>query len=349
MIVLLLLIPLAIAGRLKVGFLFIGPIGDGGSVFSHNQGRLALEKIPGVDTYYQENVPEAPPCKRIIENMINYGCTVIVGTSFGYMDYMVQMAKKYPKIKFLHCSGYKRLKNMSSYNGRIYQAFYLAGIIAGLKTQRNSIGYVAPYEIPEIIRGINAFTLGALSVNPQVTVRVKWVHTWYDPAKEKEAAKALLDEGADIIASYQETAGPLQAAENRCAWCFGMHTDMKSKAPKAYLTAPVWVWSKYYISQIKAIQAGRWQSSDYWGGLKSGTVKLAPYSDLVPETAKQKVLKAKKAIVNGTMKIFTGPIYDNTGDLRVKKGQVLTDQELLKIDWLVKGVIGSLPKRDFNY
>lgn len=327
--------------KVKVGFLYIGPIGDGGWTYAHNEGRKMLEKKTGVETIYKENVAEAPGCMKVMEDMISQGCNVIFATSFGYMDYMLQVAKKYPKVKFLHCSGYKKATNMGNYFGRIYQARYLSGIVAGMKTKKNSIGYVAAFEIPEVIRGINAFALGVQSVNPKAKVKVKWTHTWYDPAKEKEAAKALLDEGVDVVAQHQDTAGPQQAAEERGVWSIGYNTDMYSKAPKAYMTAPVWNWGPFYVDQVKQIKAGDWKAEAYWGGLKDGIVKLAPLTKNAPEGAKAKVEAARKKIIAGELKVFSGELKDQSGKVRVEKGKTMSDKEMLNMKWFVEGVVGK--------
>ena len=206
---------------MTVGFIFVGPIGDGGFTYAQNEGRLLLEKETGVKTIYKESVPEGPEVKEIAKNMIDQGATVIVATSFGYMDYIEELAKEFPNVKFLHCSGYKTADNMTNYFGRIYQPRYLSGLVAGLKTKSNKIGYVAAFPIPEVIRGINAFTQGVRKANPNATVEVVWTSTWYDPAKEKDAAVALIDKGADVIAQHQDTAGPQQAAEEKGVFSVG--------------------------------------------------------------------------------------------------------------------------------
>jgi basic membrane protein A len=233
---------------------------------------------------------------------------------------------------------------MSNYFGRIYEARYLSGIVAGMKTKSNTIGYVAAYPIAEVIRGINAFTLGVQSVKKDAVVKVKWTNTWYDPAKEKEAGKALVAEGVDVITMHQDTAGPLQAAEEAGISAIGYNTDMAAKVPKAYMTAPVWNWAPYYIEQIKAIKAGTWKSESYWKGLESGIVDLAPLTANAPTDAKDAVETAKEAILSGENKIFVGPLTDQSGAVKVASEKVMTDEELLKFDWFVKGVEGNIPK-----
>jgi len=330
------------ASDLTVGFIYVGPIGDGGWSFAHNAGRLYLEKELGVKTLYKESVPESQDVEKVAASMIDQGAKVIFATSFGYMDYVEKLSKKYPDVIFLHCSGYKSGKNMNNYFGRMEEPRFLSGLVAGMKTQSNKLGYVAAYELPEVVRGINAFTLGVQAVNPKATVEVVWTHTWYDPAKEKEAAIALLDHGCDVIAQHQDTAGPQQAAEERGKWSVGYDTDMRDKAPKAYLTAPVWNWGPYYVDQVKKVLAGTWTSENYWGGMKDGIVELAPLTANAPKDAQAKVDEYKAKIMDGSLKVFQGPIYDQTGTLKVKQGETVSDADQLKMDWFVKGVIGKI-------
>lgn len=330
------------AEDMVVGFIYVGPVGDGGWTFAHNAGREALEAELGVKTLYKESVPEDQVVESEMRNMIDQGAKAIFATSFGYMDYMESLSKEFPDVAFFHCSGYKTTDNMANYFGRMYEARYLTGIAAGLKTESNKIGYVAAFPIPEVIRGINAFTLGAKSVNPDVEVEVVWTSTWYDPAKEKEAAIALLDGGADIIAQHQDTAGPQQAAEERGAFSVGYNTDMYEMAPKAHLTAPVWDWSGYYITQTKAVMEGTFESHAYWGGMNDGIVAIAPLSDNVAEGTKEAVETAQAAILDGSLVIFSGEIKDQKGDVKIADGESLDDGAMLGMDWFVEGVIGSL-------
>ncbi len=328
----------------KVGFIYIGPIGDGGWSYAHNEGRLYLEKELGVETIYKESVPENQEVEKVMRDMIDQGATIIFATSLGYMDHVINVAKEYPNVKFFHCSGQKTAENVSTYFGRMYEARYLSGIVAGLKTKSDKIGYVAAYSIPEVVRGINAFTLGVQSVNPDAKVAVRWTHTWYDPAKEKEAAKALIDEGADVIAQHQDTAGPQQAAEEMGKFSIGYNSDMKDKAPKAYMTAPMWNWGPFYVEQVKSVMDGSFKSQNYWPGLESGIIKLAPLTENAPKEAQAKVDEMQKKIIDGSYKVFTGPIKDQDGKLRVQKGQVPSDKELLSMDWFVEGVEGKIEK-----
>ena len=327
---------------LTVGFIYVGPIGDGGYTYAHDQGRLYLEENMNVKTIYKESVPETQEVEQEIRNMIDQGAEAIFATSFGYMDYIEKVSKDYPDVAFFHCSGYKTTDNLATYFGRIYQPRYLSGIVAGLKTETNEIGYVAAYPIPEVIRGINAFALGAQSVNPDVKVSVKWTSTWYDPAIEKEAAIALIDEGADIIAQHQDTTGPQQAAEERGVYSIGYNTDMAEMAPEAYMTAPEWNWGPYYVEQTQNVIDGTFESHQYWGGMEENVVQLAPLTDLAPEEAKEEVEEAKEKILNEQVKVFGGPIYDQEGNLKVEEGQELTDGEMLGMMWFVEGIEGNI-------
>ncbi|MBU3143510.1 BMP family ABC transporter substrate-binding protein [Clostridium sp. CF012] len=330
---------------IAVGFIYVGPVGDEGWTYSHDVARKELEKQLGVKTLSKESVKEdLAEVEKVCEEMINQGANVIVGTSFGFMDGMEASAARHPEVKYLHASGYKTSENMSNYFGRIYQARYLSGKVAGMKTKTNKIGYVAAHPIPEVIRGINAFALGVQSVKPEAVVKVKWTNTWYDPAREKEAGKALIAEGVDVITQHQDTAGPLQAAEEAGISAIGYNTDMKAKAPKAYMTSPVWNWTPYYVEQIKAIQAGTWKSGSYWKGLESGIVSLAPLTENAPTGAKDAVEKGKAAILSGENKIFEGPLKDQSGVVKVAKDKVMTDEELLQFNWFVKGVEGKIEK-----
>jgi len=332
------------AKDIKVGFVFIGPLKDGGWTEAHANGMTYLKEQLGVETMYRELVPEGPESKKAIRELINAGCNVIFTTSFGYMDPTEEMAKEFPDIKFFHCSGYKKADNMSNYFGRMYEPRYLSGIVAGLKTKVNKIGYLAAFEIPEVISGINAFTLGVQSVNPNAVVKVRWTHTWIDAAKEKDAAVALLDDGCDVITQHNDSTAPLIAAQERNAFAIGYDLDARDAAPKAYMTAPIWNWGPYYVDQIKAIKDGTWKSDAYHGGIKEGICDLAPLTDVAPAESKAKVEEVKAKIVDGSFQVFTGPIYDQTGAVKVAEGKSLTYDEIMSTDmnWFVKGVEGKI-------
>ncbi|KUO61942.1 MAG: hypothetical protein APF84_04730 [Gracilibacter sp. BRH_c7a] len=328
--------------KLKVGFIYIGPVGDAGWTYAHDQGRQYLEKELDVETIIQESVPEDQQSEKVMKDMIDQGAKVIFATSYGYMDHVVNVAKEYPDIIFLHCSGDKIGDNYANYFGSIEEPRYLSGIVAGLKTQNDTIGYVAAFDYPEVIRGINAFTLGVRSVNPDAVVKVKWTNTWFDPAKEKAAAVALLDEGVDIIAQHQDTAGPQVAAEERGVWSVGYNTDMSKMAPKSYMTAPLWNWGMYYVKTVKEIQEGTWKPEAYWGTLKDGFVDLAPLTDIAPAEAQAAVDKVQDQMKAGTFDVFAGPIKDQNGKEMVPAGSTVSIGDQLGMKWFVEGVEGKI-------
>ena len=328
--------------EMKVGFIYVSPIGDAGWSYAHDQGRLMVESMDGVTTSYVEAVPEGPDSERVMLNMARKGYDVVFATSFGYMDPMLKVAKKYPKGVFMHCSGFKLAKNMGNYFGRMYQARYLSGMVAGAMTKSNTLGYVAAFPIPEVIRGINAFALGAQSVNPKAQVRVVWTKTWYDPATEKEAAKSLLDVGADVIAQHQDSPGPQEAAQEKGVYSVGYNSDMSTFAPKAHLTAPVWNWGPLYQQIVDQARKGTWKSEAIWYGMKEGIVDLAPFGPMVPQSVRQKVMSQKSEILSGKAQLFAGPVKDQNGKVQVPAGRSATDDELLNMKYFVQGVIGTL-------
>jgi basic membrane protein A len=281
------------AEKIKVGFVYIGSATDGGYNYAHDKGRMMLEEQLGdqVDTIVKENVPETQECEKVMKDMIDQGCKIIFANSYGFQDYVKKVAEANPEVIFLHCSGSIQGKNYSNYFGSIEEARYLSGIVAGLKTKTNKLGYVAAYNIPEVIRGINAFTLGVRSVNPTATVKVVWTMTWYDPAKEKAAAVSLLDQGVDVIAQHQDTTGPQVAAEERGVWSVGYNADMSKAAPKAYMTAPLWNWGVYYVQAVKSVMDGTWTNEPYWGTMKDGLIDLAPLTDVARKALRQRLRK----------------------------------------------------------
>ena len=332
----------AFAGKeMKVGFIYVSPIGDAGWSYAHDEGRRAIEAMPGVKTTYVEAVKEGPDSERVIMNMARKGYDLIFATSYGYMDPMLKVAKQFPKTIFMHCSGFKRAKNMGTYFGRMYQARYLSGIVAGAMTKSNVLGYVAAFPIPEVIRGINAFALGAQSVNPKVQVRVVWTKTWYDPATEKEAAKSLLDVGADVITQHQDSPAAQEAAEEKGVYSIGYDSDMSKFAPKAHLTAPIWHWAPLYKKLVTEVREGTWKSEALWPGLDEGIVGLCPFGKMVPQKVRAMVAEKKKALAAGSAKVFMGPIKDQKGAIRIAKGTPAPDKELLGMTWFVQGVIGT--------
>jgi len=356
LVVLSLVLMLALAGcgtagsqsedTVKVGFIYVGPVGDGGYTYAHDQGRQYLEnEMSNVETTYIENVPEtAADAERELTNLAESGHKVIFATSFGYMESVIKVAEKYPDVTFMHCSGYMTADNAGTYFGRMYQPRYLSGIAAGKMTTSNKIGYVAAYSIPEVVRGINAFTLGVRSVNPDATVKVVWTHTWYDPVTEKQAAESLLAEGCDVIAQHQDTPAPMQAAEEKGVYGVGYNTDMSKAAPNAVLTTPIWNWGPYYVKTVKAVLDGTWTNEQYWGPMADDVVNLAPFGAMVPEEVKQLVEAEKQKIISGEKDVFAGPIKDQSGAVKVPEGSAMTDAEMLSFDWFVEGVEGTIEK-----
>lgn len=327
---------------IKVGFIYVGPIGDEGYTYAHDQGRLALVDALGVETIYMENVPENADCEKAVRDLVDQGCNVVYATSFNHMDWTLNVANDFPNLYFGHATGYKMADNMSNYMGRIYEARYLSGIVAGLRTEANKIGYVAAMPIPEVIRGINAFTLGVRSVNPEATVEVVWINTWFDPSLEKSAAIELLNKGCDVMAQHCDTVGPQIAAEERGAWAVGYNTPTAAVAPKAYLTAPLFNWGAFYINDVENIIAGTWEPRSYWEGMNEDMVRLDDLTDNCAEGTAEAVEAAKAKILSGELYVFSGPIMDNEGNEKVAEGAGMTDEELLNFDWFVEGVIGSV-------
>ena len=338
----LLAVPALAAKEMKAGFVYVSPVGDAGWSYAHDQGRQALEAMDGVTTIYKEAVPEGPDAERVIRAMARKGADLIFTTSFGYMDPTIRVAKDFPDTVFMHCSGFKQAANVGTYFGRMYQARYLTGLVAGKMTKSAKIGYVAAFPIPEVIRGINAFTLGVRQVNPKAEVRVVWTKTWYDPATEKEAAESLLDVGCDVIAQHQDSPGPQEAAQERGVFSLGYNSDMTAFAPKAHMTAAIWDWSALYKDILAQVRAGTWKSHSLWPGMEEGVVKLAPFGPMVPKDVQKTVAKKQKAIAKGKFKIFKGPILDQDGKEKVPAGQTMDDKDLLGMTWFVQGVVGSV-------
>ncbi|WP_136798342.1 BMP family ABC transporter substrate-binding protein [Desulfosediminicola ganghwensis] len=334
----------AAAKETKVGFVYVGPIGDHGWSYQHNQGRLAVEKELGVKTSYVESVSEGADAERVIRQLASSGHDLIFTTSFGYMNPTVKVAKQFPNVKFEHSTGYKRADNVTTYSARFYEGRAIIGAMAGKMTKSNVVGYIGSFPIPEVIRGIDAFTIALRKVNPEATVKVVWVNSWFDPGKESDAAKTLIDQGCDIIAQHTDSPAPLQVAEQRGVYGFGQASDMIKFAPKAQLTAIVDNWDPYYIERTKAVMDGTWKSEDTWDGLSTGMVKMAPYGDAVPEDVRKMAEEIKQSIIDGSFHPFQGPIKNQKGEIVVKEGEVLSDKELLGLSWYVEGVEGSIPK-----
>ncbi|SDO59464.1 nucleoside-binding protein [Paenibacillus sp. yr247] len=327
----------------RVAFVYIGVPGDGGWTYEHDQGRLMMEKELGIKATTVENIPEGPDAERVFEELAQKN-DIIFGTSFGYMDPMYKVAQKHPNVKFLHATGYKTLPNMGTYMGREYQSAYLVGMAAGKMTKNNHLGYVGAFPIPEVIYTINAFALGAQSVNPAIDVAVVWSNTWFDPSTEKQAAISLLDKGVDVLAAYQDSPAGIQAAAERKVWGIGNDSDMGRFAPETYISNPKWNWGPYYVQTVKSVMDGTWKSSAYFGSMKDGITDLAPLGKNVPADVKALVEKKKQDILAGTFEIFQGPLVDQDGKTRFEQGKKMTDEEILGTTWFVKGIKGVIPK-----
>ena len=339
--------------KMKVGFVYLTTPGDHGWTYAHEVGRQDVIKHFGdkVETTYVENVPEGPDATRVIRDLAKQGNDIIFTTSFGYMDPTLKVAKEFPEVKFDHITGYKRAPNMATGNIRFYEGRYVQGVVAGLMTKSNKIGYIASFPIPEVIQGINAFGLGLRSVNKDAEVSVIWVNTWYDPVKEADAAKVHIAEGADILAQHTDSPAMLQTAEKAGVHGFGQSSDMKAFAPKAQLFSSVNNWGPYYISQIQALMDGSWTTGDgpdhwagnTWAGMADDFLVLTKFENMPADVAAA-AQKAADDIKSGANKIFTGPIRDNTGAEKVPAGKTLNDGELFTtLDYYVEGVVGKIP------
>lgn len=337
---------LAQAEKLKIGFVYVGPVGDHGWTYRHDEARKALEEKFGADvsTSYVESVGEGADAERVIRKLAATGHNLVYTTSFGYMNPTLKVAKKFKKVKFEHATGYKRSANVATYSARFYEGRAVIGNMAGHMTKSNVIGYIASFPIPEVVRGINAFTIAMRKVNPKAEVKVVWVNSWYDPGKEGDAAKALIDQGADIIVQHTDSPAPLQVAEQRGVHGFGQASDMTHFAPKAQLTALVNDWTPYYIERTQAVMDGSWKSGDTWVGIKAGMVTFAPYGGAVPADVRASADAIKAAIVDGSLHPFQGPIKNQAGEVVVKEGEVISDADLSKMAYYVEGVQGKLPK-----
>ena len=339
-------VPSFAADPLKVGFVYVGPVGDAGWTYAHDQARLAMEKELGgkVKTTYVENVPESADAERVIRKLVAEGNKLIFTTSFGYMNATEKVAKSTPGVVFLHATGFKTGKNMGTYESRLYEGAYLDGILAGKMTKTNTLGFIASFPVPEVIRNINAYTLGAQSVNPKIKTKVIWVNSWYDPAKERQAAETLVAQGADVMAQNTDSPATLQVAQEKGVYAFGWDSDMAKFAPKAHLTAATNDWSGYYIDTAKAVLAGTWKPTEYRGGMKEGMVKMSKLNPVVPADAAKAFEEKKAALAAGTFAPFTGPIKDQSGAIKYAAGVLVPQKDLLSMNFYVQGVEGTIPK-----
>ena len=328
----------------KVGFIYVGPIGDHGWTYRHDIGRQDVEKHFGdnVETTYLENVKYGPDAERAIRSMAKEGMDIIFATSFGYMEPMLKVAKEFPNVKFEHATGYKQSENMASYGLRLYQARHVQGVIAGMMTKTNKICYVGAFPIPEVIREINTYYLGAKSVNADVDIDIVWVNTWYDPGKEAQAAEVMIAEGCDMVAQHTDSPAPLQAAQKAGVLGFGQASDQVRFAPKAQLTATIDNWSPYYIDKVQAVMDGTWKSGDYFGHMNDDVVQMAPFTNM-PAEVEVFAQKIKDGITEGKYFAFTGPIKDNTGKLQLKDGEIASDGHLNSMMYYVEGIDAKVP------
>lgn len=331
------------ADKVKIGFVFLGPIGDYGWTWAHNKGRTQVETELGdqVETIYVENVAEDASAVPVIRDLAQQGCKLIFTTSFGYMDQTLQVAGEFPDVKFEHCTGFKRADNVATYNSKFHEGRAVLGTIAGKMSKSGSLGYLGSYKVPEVVLGVNSFTLAAQKQNPAATVKLVMIDSWYDPPKEAAATETMINLGADIITTHTDSPGPLQILEQKGLFGFGQGADMSQFAPTAQLTAIEDIWGPYYVSRVQAILDGTWTSTDTWDGFKEGTVVIAPYNTSLPADVAKLADTVQAGYKAGTYNIFTGPIYDQEGTLKVKDGEVMSDADLAVIDWYVKGVLSA--------
>ncbi len=327
---------------IKVGFVYIGDPSDGGYTYAHDMGTQMMKSELGLSDeqiIIKTNVAEDSSCETAIEELVAQECDIIFGISFGYMEYMADMAEKYPEVIFSHCSGYmSNDTNFNNYFGRIWEARYLSGIVAGLRTENNHLGYVAAMQIPECIYSMNAYYLGAKSVNPDVTMDVLFTNTWYDPTIESQAAQAMLDKGCDVIAQHQDTTMPVAAAEAAGKWACGYNADMSAAGPNAYLCAPIWNWGKYVTAAVQQVIDGTWTPDNSLMGMSEGLVALSDLTANVADGTAEAVADAQAKILSGELNIFAGEIKDNQGNVVVEAGQTLTNDEILNITWFCEGI-----------
>lgn len=330
--------------EIRAGFLYVGPIGDAGWTYAHEKGRQAMATLPYVAAAtYVESVPGDPDLVlKAIDKLVSEGHNVIFTTSFDHMDPTIEAARRYPDVIFMNCSGYKTERNAGTYFGRMYEARYLTGLLAGIMSESNQLGYVAALPTPDVVHGINAFTLGAQSVNKDVDVRVEWTNTWYGPDIEAEKAEILLDLGADVLAMEQDSPAVIQAAAKRGKYAIGYQSDMSLFAPDLTLTSAVFEWAPIYLNIAEQLHEGTWQSENIWWGLKEDAVGLAPMAEVVPQAVRDLIESEKAQIIEGSLRVFEGPIQDADGQIRVPARSVMSDADLLSMDYFVRGVTGDI-------
>jgi basic membrane protein A and related proteins len=331
---------------LKVGFVYVAPITDTGWVHQHEEGRKAVQAAFGdkVKTIYVENVPEGPDAERVIRDLAQQGCGLIFTPSFGYMEPTLKVAKEFPQVRFESITGYKTAPNVAVANARYYEGRYLSGIVAGRMTRTHVAGYVAGFPIPEVLQGINAFTLGMRSVDPKAEVKVVWLDTWFDPARERDAAMALFNQDVDVISFHTASDAVMRAAQERGKMAVAYHSDMRKAGPDAQIAAVTHHWGDYYKRRTQAVLEGTWKSGNFWGGVKEGMVRVGDFGPKVPKAVQAEVLARQQDIAAGKLRPFSGPISDNEGKVVVAKGKSLSDAQILEMNYLVAGVRGKVAK-----
>jgi len=335
----------AVAEPVKAGFIYVGPVGDLGWSYEHDQGRLEVEEHFGdaVETSFVESVPEGADAERVMTQMARSGVDIIFTTSFGYMDPTLNVAENFPDVVFEHATGYKRADNVSTYSARFYEGRHVIGLIAGSMTETNQVGYIASFPIPEVVRGINAAYLAAKSVNPDVEFKVVWVYTWFDPGKEADAANALIEQGVDVIMQHTDSPAAMTIAEEKGVMAFGQASDMMAFGPTARLSSIIDNWGPYYVARVQAVMDGTWESTDTWDGIAPGMVEIGAFSDRIPADVQALAQAASDAIAAGDLHPFTGPINKQDGSAWLAAGETADDGTLAGMNFYVEGISGDLP------
>lgn len=338
--------PAQAADPLKIGFVYVSPVGDAGWTYQHDLGRKEVEAALGdsVTTKFVESIPEGADAERVIRELAKSGYELIFTTSFGYMNPTLKVAKRYPKSRFVHVTGYKTSKNVAQVNARFYEGRYVAGAIAGAMSKSGQAGYVAALPIPEVLQGINAFMRGMQSVNPEATMRIIWTNAWYDPGKEREAALALISQGSDVLTHHTDTPAAVQVAEEKGVYAVGYHSDMSKYGAKAHLAAVTHNWGAYYIQAAKQAANGSWKSDMIWGGMKDGFIRVEGLHPNLPKELVAKVDTLQADIKAGKLHPFAGPVIGQDGKEVIAAGAVMTDAQMSKMNFYVQGVVGNLPK-----
>ncbi|MCB1970159.1 MAG: BMP family ABC transporter substrate-binding protein [Geminicoccaceae bacterium] len=331
---------------LKIGFVYVGPIGDHGWSYQHEQGRLAVQDHFGdkVKTTYVENVSEGPDAERVIRQLASSGHDLVFTTSFGFMNATDKVARQFPKVTFEHATGYKQRANLATYLTTTYQGRYVSGFLGGKLSKTGKIGYIASFPIPEVVRDINAVQLGLQRARDDGEIVIIWVNSWYDPAKEGDAARVMMNQGVDFIIQHTDSPAAMQVANEKGIWAVGQASDMSKFGPKAQVTAVIDDWAPYYIRRTQEVMDGTWKTGDHWGGLQDGMLKLSPINPAVPQEIADEAMKIAGSIADGSFHPFTGPIRNQAGEVKVAEGTEMTHEELAGMNWYVEGVKGELPQ-----